>query len=361
LERTKTNTEKLYGMVLERAKESDLSGMLRFNNISVVEPPTAPNVPFRPRIPLNLAVGFAVGVSLGLLLMFGKEQLDQTIRSPQDIDVDADVPMLGLLPMVSAHSRSPGYYSRSRRRGLMAAKAAAESATEILVHDAPSSNVAECARSIRTNLTFSSPDKPFRRILVTSGSPSEGKTTIACTIAIAFAQVGQRVLLMDCDLRRPRIHKIMKKPNSTGITTVLQNPSEVDTCIHETQIPNLSLLTAGPHVPNPAELVQSESFCKLLDTLTEKYDRIIIDSPPVLAVTDASVIATRVDTTLLVIRAAKSRRDLLRQTVRKFRELGLPLAGMVMNALDSKQSGYYHYYPYYGYGRKYDTTSADGA
>jgi len=359
LERTKTNTEKLYSLVLERSKESDLTGLQRFNNISIVEMPTVPRAFYRPRISVNVSVGLLVGLVLGLLAAIGRERFDQTLRTPQDIQDEVDLPLLGMLPMISGDASASTYYSRRRRHSANKVPLN-DSSPELLVHEAPSSNVAECARSIRTSLMFASPDKPFRKFLVTSGGPGEGKTTIACAVAIAFAQVGQRVLLIDCDLRRPRLHRVMHKDNALGVTTILQNPSDFRSAIHDTPISNLSLITAGPHVPNPAELVQSESFARLLETLGAEFDKIILDSPPVLAVTDASVMASLVDTTLLVARSGKTRRDELRQVIRKLHELRVPLVGLILNALqpNGKSLGYYYPYPYYGYGRRYDSTTS---
>jgi polysaccharide biosynthesis transport protein len=358
LERTKANTEKLYGLVLERSKESDLTGMMRFNNISVVERPTVPRKPYRPRIPLNMAVGLMAGLVMGMLTAMGREFADQTIRSPQDVEWDIEAPLLGLLPMVSAQSNFPTYYSH-RRRSKSRKQVTPLTSPELLVHDLPSSNAAECARNIRTSLIFSSPDKPHRTILVTSGSPGEGKTTIACTIAIALSQIGQRILLVDCDLRRARLHRIFHLENTVGVSTVLQDPSNVDTAIRESSVPNLWVLTAGPHVPNPAELVQSDSFKRMLHLLGQKFDRVILDSPPVMAVTDASVIATRVDATVLVARAGKTRRDVARQVVRKLNDLGAPILGIVLNALVARgRKGGYYYYSYSYYGQQYgDSTT----
>lgn len=359
LERNKANTEKLYGLVLERSKESDLTGMMRFNNISVVEPPSVPKAPYRPRVPLSLAIGLVAGVVLGLLVASGREFLDQTIHSPQDIQPDIEIPLIGTLPIVTAQAAAPNVYSRRSRKS-RGRSVLPESSPELVVHDAPSSNVAECARSIRTSLMFASPDKPFRRILVTSASPGEGKTTVACSIAIAFAQAGQKVLLLDCDLRRPRLHRIMHRENAAGLTTSLQNPSDANSAVLETQVPNLFLLTSGPHVPNPAELIQSDAFGRLLESLSQVYDRIILDSPPVLAVTDALIAAARVDATLVVVRAGKSRREVLRQVQRKLADVRIPVAGMVLNALEPKRAnGGYYYYPYYGYGRKYESSKSE--
>jgi capsular exopolysaccharide synthesis family protein len=364
LERSKTNTEKLYSLVLERSKESDLTSMLRFNNLSVVEQPVVPKTPFRPRVPINLAVGLVLGVVLGFVAITLRERLDQTVRAPQDVESDIGIPLLGLLPMVTAQSQAPAYYSR-RRRASVRREQNRESPTELLVHEAPSSNIAECARSIRTSLMFASPDKPFRRILITSGSPGEGKTTIACTMAIAFAQTGSRILLIDCDLRRARLHRVFRKENIVGVTTALQNPSDAMSAVSETVVPNLSLLTSGPHVPNPAELVQSDSFNRLLDVLSTQFDRIIIDSPPILAVTDSSIIAARVDATVLVARSGKTKRDAIRRVVRKLSDIKAAPLGLVLNALMAPRTigAYYYPYAYYGYSYKntYDSTGAPNA
>jgi capsular exopolysaccharide synthesis family protein len=358
LERTKDNTEKLFGLVLERSKETDLTGMLRFNNITIAEQAIAGSIPIKPRVPVNLGLGLMLGVALGFALAIGLEWFDRSIRMPEDVENIVGVPLLGLVPSLAGKVSSGGYYSRqSRQRDLKARSPAAQDvAVELIVSTMPSSNAAECARGIRTSLTFASPDKPHKTFLVTSANPSEGKTMVATTIAVAFAQAGQRVLLVDCDLRRARLHRIFKFSSASGVTSVMQNPETLDEALLATPVANLTLLAAGPHVPNPAELLQSESFDRLLQRLSEKFDRIILDSPPVLVVTDPAVLASRVDTTVVVFRARQTRRDVARQAVRKLVDLGAKISGVVLNAMEEPKRKGGYYYGYY-YRDKYRTGS----
>ncbi|HEY5956807.1 MAG TPA: polysaccharide biosynthesis tyrosine autokinase [Polyangiaceae bacterium] len=348
LERSKDNTEKLFGLVLERSKETDLTGMLRFNNITVAEPAiVAPN-PIKPKVPVNLTIGVVLGLLLGLGLAVGLEWFDRTIRVPEDVQEATGLPLLGLLPSLAGKISSTGYYSRQvRRHGAKTSPSPSDTVIELAAHALPNSNAAECARGIRTSLTFSSPDKPYRSILVTSASPSEGKTMVATTIAVAFAQAGQRVLLVDCDLRRARLHRVFKMYSASGVSSVLQDLSTLDNAIIATHVPNLSLLPAGPHVPNPAELLQSDSFEKLLTALKQNFDRVILDSPPVLVVTDPAVLSARVDTTVVVYRARVTRRDVARQAAFKLSELGANIAGVVLNAMEEPKRKGGYYYGYY--------------
>lgn len=335
LERSKVNTEKLYSVVLERSKESGLTQMMRFNNISVVDEATLPVAPVKPRLALNLAAGALGGLLLGLMGAFARAGLDRTMQDPEEVEPLLDTPLLGMLPRAA---RRKGTGTRAPDLGL------------VLQHD-PRSSLAEAARALRTNLTFIAPDKPKRRILVTSGGLSEGKTTVACQIALAMARTGQRVLLMDCDLRRPRLHQIFGRSNESGVTTQVVALGKTDARDLGTSIENLSLLTSGPLAPNPAELLQSDHFAQLLERLEPQFDRVVIDSPPLAAVTDASILSTRVDATVFVVRGGSTRRDVAKQAVRTLKDVGDSLVGVVFNDANSKRGGYGGYY-YAHYGRE---------
>jgi capsular exopolysaccharide synthesis family protein len=349
LERTKNNTEKLYGLVMERSKESDITGMMRFNNIRIVEEPMKLGAAVSPRVPLNLALGSVLGLLVGFGLVVARELLDRRVRTPDDVESDVGIPVLGVLPPVDGKARSRGpYYGRHARSRKGTADPALESRPELIAHVAPSSNTAEMARAIRTSLTFASPDKPQRIVLVTSGSPGEGKTMVASTVAITFAQAGHRTILIDCDLRRSRVHRIYGKVNDIGVSSAMQEPSQLDSTVLATEIPNLWVLPAGPRVPNPAELLQSEKFHTLLELLKGKFDRVIIDSPPVTAVTDGVIVAARADAVVFVIRANATLRSAAHGSVRSLREVGAPLAGCVLNCFEPNRKGYSYYYRYYG-------------
>ncbi|MCL4752355.1 MAG: polysaccharide biosynthesis tyrosine autokinase [Myxococcales bacterium] len=353
--RNKNTTEKLYSLVVERSKESDVTRMMRFNNIRVIDSALLPGAPVRPNVPFSVSLGLMGGLALGLMLALGRELLDRSIKTPDDVEQDLKVTFLGLLPVAGAQT---GYGRRSRRR--RDAGGSARQA-ELIVHAEPTSGVAEAARAIRTNIFFMSPDTPFRRLLVTSAGPSEGKTTVACSIAIALAQAGQRVLLVDCDLRRPRVHKVFGRSNDVGVSSAVIDHSVLDQVDLSTEIPNLSVLPCGPHVPSPAELLQSESFSRLLTELQSRYDRLVIDSPPIAPVTDATILSTKVDGTVVVVRAFHTTRDLAKQALRALKDVSGRLVGVVLNAVDlgRREYGYYQYYYYKkdGYGPKPDSDS----
>lgn len=341
LRRSKDNTEKLYSLVLERSKESDLSLMLRENNIRVLDRPLVPDAPIRPEVPLNIALGLLAGIVLGVTFAIGLGLLDRTIKTPEDMENEFGLTFLGLLPELAAQSKV-----EARRRGKRGLKGDAGGPTELLVHNDPLSSTAEAARSIRTNLLFMAPDRPYRRLLVTSAAPSEGKTTVACFIATAMAQAGQRVVLIDCDLRRPRVHRIFGKTSELGVTTALIG-RKVDDVIVETGVPNLWMITAGPIAPDPTELLHSDRFKAFLDDVSQRFDRVIIDSSPLIAVTDSAILSTLVDGTVVVVRAFKTTRELLKAALRGLYDVGTKPAGAVLNAVNFDRHEYRYSYSYY--------------
>jgi len=358
LYRSKTQTEKLYSLVLERTKESELTQMMRVNNIHLLDTPRLPSSPIRPRVPVNIALGALCGLGLGIAAALGRGLLDRTVKTPDDLERGLGLPFLGLVPKIGPDGSRGAYYGRKRRRQRQQKDLQNR---ELIVHEQPTSGIAEASRAIRTNLLFMSPDNPHRVLLLTSAGPAEGKTTVACCIAIAMAQAGQRVILVDCDLRRPRIHRIFGKTSATGVTTELLNDSATITNDElaeqlKTEIPNLSVLPAGPIPPNPAELLHSVRFKDFLARLSERYDRVIIDSPPIVAVTDAAILSTLVDSTVLVIKAFSTTKEVCRQGMRLLADVGAKTAGTILNFvdLDKHEYKYYHYY-YRRYGYYYST------
>lgn len=355
LRRSKENTEKLFGLVLERSTESGLSKMMPFNNVRVLDRPLKPRAPVFPKTSTNLAVGMVVGLLLGLVGAIGRDLLDRTVRDAEDAERELGLPLLGSLPKMTLDSGSAtlGYYGRRRERRKAAdaveTSVGLSAEPELLVHRHPKSVVAEAARSIRTNLMFMSPDNPYRCLLVTSAGPAEGKTTVAASLAIAIAQTGQRVCLVDCDLRKPRVHTLFKQRNDAGVTTALLDPNKLESLVIDTDIPNLWALRAGPTPPNPADLMHSDAFGKVLEELRNQFDRVVIDSPPVGLVTDGVILSTRVDATVLVVRALSTRRDAGKRAVRSLRDVGATCAGFVLNAVVSQERYYYSgYYAPYG-------------
>jgi capsular exopolysaccharide synthesis family protein len=364
IDRSRQENEKLYGLLVARMKETDLARMMRANNLRIVEAANLPVVPVRPRIGVNLAIGIIIGFVIGFCTAWLREQLDSSVKTPNDIEQRLGIPFLGLLPEFQEGEPRRGRRGRRRRRQQPLVQDGDSGAPELLVHRRPASGVSEAARTVRTNLMFMNPDKPYRTILVSSAAPSEGKTTVACSIAIAFAQGGQRVCLVDCDLRRPRLHRIFGRQGEDGITNVLVGEATVEQVAKPTGIPNLWSVPAGALPPNPADLLQSQRFRNLIQELGERFDRVVIDSPPLVAVTDSAIISTLVDAVVFVVRAFKTGKYLSAQGLRALRDVEAPLVGAVLNAvnLDHHEYSYYYYYYYKrdGYYRQHSPPDRGG-
>jgi capsular exopolysaccharide synthesis family protein len=256
--------------------------------------------------------------------------LDTTVTTREQVEERLGLAFLGIIPSIEA---TKGDKER-----------------DLFVHANPRSAAAECLRSIRTNLLFMSPEKPLKTIVVTSASPSEGKTTTATALAEVMADGGNRVLIVDADMRRPQLHKVFEMPNEGGLSSLILGEGQLDQLIRPSQIPNLFVLTCGPIPPNPAELLHTEGFRKLLVAMAERFDRVIIDSPPAGVVADAVVISTQVDGTLVVLKAGQTSRDAAVRAVRSILDVKGKIFGAVLNDLDLTDQRYGQYYQYYRYG-----------
>lgn len=345
LDRLRAQNEKLYAVLLEQLKEADLRRMMNTNNIRLIDTPVEPKAPISPRIGTNVLIGFLSGLVLGIALALLREAVDNTLKTPEDLEKRLNVTFLGLLPEI-AEEDIDGKRPKGRRR--KARRITTELAPELIVHERPASGVAEAARSLRTNLMFMNPDKPYRRILVTSAAPSEGKTTVAVSVAVSLAQGGQRVCIIDCDLRRPRLHRIFDRAGDIGLMNAVVGEATIAEVAKPTIVPNLYCIPCGPIPPNSADVVASDRFKHLLDELSEHFDRIVLDSPPVVAVTDSAILSTLVDGVLLVVRAFKTTFGLSRSGLRTLRDVDAPIAGAVLNAvnLDRHEYSYQRYYYY---------------
>ncbi|TDA65681.1 MAG: polysaccharide biosynthesis tyrosine autokinase [Clostridia bacterium] len=216
----------------------------------------------------------------------------------------------------------------------------------------PKSAAAEAFRTLRTNISFSALDRPVQSLLVTSAGPGEGKSTTTCNLAVVMAQTGSRVLVLDCDLRKPTMHKVFDLDNRRGLTSVLVEGLDPAEVISPTLAAGLSVLTSGPLPPNPAELLGSGRMRDLLARLVAEHDIVLIDTPPVLAVTDAAVLAPQVDAAVLVARAGVTRLDMMQEAKTSLGKTGVHLLGAVLNGLRPESDGYYYYYHYkYYYGQ----------
>jgi capsular exopolysaccharide synthesis family protein len=350
IDRAREQNEKLYAMLLERMKEADLSRMMRVNNIQLVDDALEPVSPIRPRTFMNVLLGLLLGLVTGVGLSWLRERLDSSLKTPDDLEEKLGLTFLGLLPQLEGNDAAQNGGGRRGRRRSRAA--IVDGPHELIVHHRPLSGVAEAARAIRTNLMFMNPDRPFKKLLVTSAAPSEGKTTVACSIAIALAQGGQRVCIVDCDLRRPRLHRIFGRAGDSGVTNVLVGDATLEDVAKPTGIDNLWSIPAGPTPPNPADMLHSERFRRFIQELGESFDRIVIDSPPVVAVTDSAIISTFMDGTVFVVRAFETSRHLSAQGLRALRDVDAPIVGAVLNAVNLNRHEYSYYYHYYYYKRE---------
>jgi capsular exopolysaccharide synthesis family protein len=304
--------------------------------VRVIDEAQEPSGPYKPNAPLNLAAGFVLGLALGLVAAALREWSDRSLKTPAEVETIIGVTCLGLLPEIA----------RNKRRRSREVVLGALNDRDLVVARHPEGGVAEAARAIRTNLTFMSPDRPYRSILVTSAIPEEGKTTVACSLSTVLVQSGLRVLIVDTDLRRPRLHRTFKLPNDLGVTMAISNQAPIDECIRESSIRNLWVLTSGPLPPNPAELLQSDRFAALARELYSKFDRVVFDSPPILPVTDAAILSRLVDGVVVVARAFSTQKSAARQAVKQLLDVKAHVIGVVLNAVDLGRHDYreYHYY-----------------
>ncbi len=345
LDRIRAQNEKLYGVLLEQLKEADLRRMMNTNNIRLIDVPIEPKSAVFPRVGTNVGIALLVGLALGIALALVREQLDNTLKTPEDVEQRLEVTFLGLLPEI-VEDDVPGKDGKRKRR--RPRRLTTKLAPELLVFERPMSGAAEAARALRTNLMFMNPDRPYKRILVTSAAPAEGKTTVAVSTAVSLAQGGQRVCIVDCDLRRPRLHRIFDRAGDVGLMNVIVGDATLEEAAKPTLVPNLYCLPCGPIPPNSADVVASDKFRRLLDELSERFDRIVLDSPPVVAVTDSAIVSTLADGVIFVVRAFKTSLSVCRSGLRSLRDVDAPIAGAVLNAvnLDRHEYNYYHYYYY---------------
>jgi capsular exopolysaccharide synthesis family protein len=343
LARDAENNAKVYGLISQRHKEIDLTGLLRSNNVRVLDRANPPRWPVSPNLTFDLTVGLVLGSLLGLLLAFIVESLDSTVKTPEIAEELVGAPLLGMMPMLSQAKQHLIADAPER---------------DLAVFKDPTSIAAEACRSIRTNLMFISAQKDFQIFSVTSPGPQDGKTTVAINLATTMAQAGGRILLIDADMRKPRIHKSFGLKSDKGLSTVMTGDAQLKDVTCRSEIPNLDVLPCGPMPPNPAELLHTERFRQILALCRSSYDRVILDSPPIAPVTDPAIIGSATDGVVLVLRAGHTTRDAAKFARRQLSDAGARILGLVINQTDRKGSGYGYGYGYYApYGRYYRATS----
>jgi len=353
LKREAEANKALYEGLMTKLKETAISASLRSSNIRVVDPAMIPSTPSRPAKTRNVALAFLVGLVGGIGLALMREYLDNTVKTPDDIETLARLPSLAVVPQFA------GTNGNGKRPGLLQGFSSNghEKRIELVAQHLPKSQMSEAFRALRTSILLSQADHPPQVILVTSALPREGKTTAAANLAVTLAQLGDSTVLVDADLRKPGIGRLLNLGTGkyAGLSSYLAGVSTLDlVSIPHPAIPNLAAIPTGPLPPNPADLLSSHKLAEAIAELRTKYKFIVIDSPPIMAATDAVILSVQVDGVLLVVRSGETPKEAFTRTRDLLNSVKCHILGVVLNAVDSGAPDYYYsyrYYPYsYGYG-----------
>jgi len=338
LNREVESARDMYELLIKRFKEATLTEDMRTGNIRVIDRAEVPRAPVKPNRRLNMLLAAIIGLVAGTGLAFFFEYLDNTIKIPEDLKKYLNIPYLGPTPLIEASGKAENGGDRT---------------PDLVCLHAPKSTASESYRGIRTNILFSTAGSAPQVILVTSPSPREGKSLTASNLAIVMAQSGSKVALIDCDLRRPKIHSLFGVSRERGITNLLVGSDGSERTVTRSQVANLDLILSGPLPPNPSEMLGSARMEQLLKELRKRYTRIVIDSPPITAVTDSAIISRHVDGVVLVIRAGDTVREVAKNSLNQLLAVGAPILGGVLNAVDIGRDKYYYYYYYQYYNYYY--------
>jgi succinoglycan biosynthesis transport protein ExoP len=330
LQRDATSNQTMFTALQERSRETGISGELKTSNIRVVDPAETPRSPSSPNKTNNLLLAIFGGCFLGIALSFFFEYLDSRIKQPDEIKTQLGLPFLGMVPLMA----------RKKTTG------------PPLIGDGTPMEFAEAFRGIRTNVLFSSADAGPKSIVVTSTGPGEGKSVVSANLAMSLALAGQRVLLIDADMRRPKMHEFFAADLEPGLSNVMVGDAKADDAVKVTETPNLWLIAAGKHPPNPAELLGSRKFNNFMHSLNDHFDWVIVDSPPVMAVTDASIIAHSATGVVFVVGAEMTSRGAAKAALEQLDLAKVKYVGAVLNRVDVRRNPYY-------YGRHYRREYSD--
>ncbi|MRR34480.1 polysaccharide biosynthesis tyrosine autokinase [bacterium] len=335
---TKVNAD-IYTFLLQKHEEARIARASTISNIAVVDPAITPDAPVKPQKKKNLLLGLLVGCMLGVGLAFFQEYLDDTIKDVDGAKKELRWPLLAVIPCIESGEEK----ETERKRSLIA-------------HAEPKSQVSEAFRALRTGIHFSTISKKKQVLLITSTFPGEGKSTVSANLACILAQTGARTVVVDCDLRRSTLHEKFGLVKDPGLTNYLAGDNTLEEVVRPTPIPNLHFIGAGATPPNPAELLGSQEMADLLSTLRDSFDTILIDAPPVLAVTDAPLLTALADLAMVLVETGRVPVKAARQMRETLESVGAPIAGMILNDKTGKGRegyGYGYYggkYGYYGYG-----------
>jgi succinoglycan biosynthesis transport protein ExoP len=351
LKRDAQTTEKLYKALLERMQETTVASTMMAGNVAVIDPTEAPYEPYLPKPLLFVVLSGVTGLFLGVGLAFLVEYLDNSIKTTEDVERFVQLPSLGVVPLCLS---GPGKEKNGEISGSLKTlltwvkKPNGQSIPlgdlDLMMVKHPRSVMSEAIRHLRTSLMLSVSGGPPEVIVVTSPHPREGKSTIAINLATALAQDGRRVVILDCDLRRPRLHQVFQVENSPGLTSYLTGSITLAEILKPTEVDNLVLLPAGPAPPSPAELLNSQAYKNLLQNLRQDFDHLIIDTPPTLGFADARVVAVQADGVLLVAKHQSTSREAGRLSRQLFLQVNARMLGMILNQVGTRDLRRYEYY-----------------
>ncbi|MCA1778404.1 MAG: polysaccharide biosynthesis tyrosine autokinase [Xanthomonadaceae bacterium] len=334
-----TNRE-LYDGLLQRMKEIGVSSGLQENNIAVIDAALPAGAPFKPNLRNNLSIALALGLALGIGLALVLEFFDSSVHRTEDLEALTGRPVLGLVPMVK-----PKNMREDNREYTMPERAVGHYSARF-----PKSSVSEAFRSLRTSLMFSTPEGMPKTMLITSPGPGDGKTTTAINLATVLAQNGARVLLIDADLRKPRLHRDFGKPQSPGLTNRIagkQPDGSSSSAIFPTDVDGLFVMPSGNSAPNPAELLSSERMQKVIAMTVRAFDHVLIDTAPILGLADSMILSRQVDGVIVVTSAGKTSKDSIKTSMRRLAQIRAPVLGVLLNAVDLDSPDYAYYSSYY--------------
>lgn len=336
LQREADTNKDLYKSLLQRMKEVGVSGGFNASNIQVVDRAEVPRGPYKPDRHRNILMAAVIGLFLGLGLAFFIEYLDNTVKTPEEVEQLVRLPSFGMVPEISCE----------RRKSVPKGKSYP---VELITCDHPRSMLSEAYRNIRTSLLLSSSEQPPKRIVITSPNPLEGKTTTLINTAITLSQMGARVVIIDADMRKPRVHKVFDKGNGQGLSNFLSGSTKLWTVIKKTDIQNLYYIPAGSIPPNPTDLLGSNIFRDMIQVLSERFDHIVIDAPPVLGFADAIVLSSMVDGVILVVLGGRTQKVALQRAKEALQQGNGKILGVVINRVNIYQTDYNDYYYRYNY------------
>lgn len=357
--------KKLYEDLYTKLQEANVAAGLKATNITIVDPARAESSPILPKRRVNLAMGMFFGIFVGLCSAFAVDTLDRTVTDPLEVEEITGKPVIGVIPVFGERGRTYGArlaHQAQRLTGMMQTAGPDETAASVWMLERPDSVPSEAFRVLRTSIMLSRAGGGLRVLLVTGCTPGEGKTTVTTNLAVAFAQHNKKVLIIEADMRRPKLKQKMDFPADVGLSNVLTGTrSSDDVILRGLYVPTLDVLPAGPRPPMPSEILGSPAFDELLKCLKVRYDIILIDSPPALVVTDAVTISTKVDAVLWVAQAGVITRPQLSRATHLIERDRLPVIGFVMNRMSKASAGYGYGYEYEIYGAQYGGEKEDEA